>query len=217
MELQDVVTLLAPTDLVVNAREAQSGSLYFCVRGFGVDGHDWAAEAVANGAIAVVAERRLDVTVPQIVVADTRAALATVADEFWGRPTETLPVVGVTGTSGKTTTAYLLHSILDAAGRRPGLHGTVETQIGSERTRSHASTPVVSYLQHTFRSMLDAGNLSCAMEVTSYDAELQRLDGIRFAALVFTNLGHDHLDQHETIERYFAAKRRLFFEGTPPA
>jgi UDP-N-acetylmuramoyl-L-alanyl-D-glutamate--2,6-diaminopimelate ligase len=217
MELSDVVAQLAPTDLVVNAYDAQSGTLFFCVRGFGVDGHEWAAEAVARGAIAVVTERRLDVEVAQIVVADTRAALATVADEFWGRPTETLPVVGVTGTSGKTTTAYLLHSILEAAGRRPGLHGTVETQIGSERTRSHAATPVVSYLQGIFRSMLDAGNLSCAIEVTSYDADLKRLDGIRFAALVFTNLGHDHLDQHLTMERYFAAKRRLFFEGDPPA
>ena len=228
MELRDVVALLDSAsaveerpgeigDLAVNALQVRSGSLFFCVRGFGVDGHDWAAEAVANGAIAVVAERRLDIAAPQIVVTDARAALATVADEFWGRPTETLPVVGITGTSGKTTTAYLLHSILEAAGLRPGLHGTVETQIGSERTRSHASTPVVSYLQRTFRSMLDAGNLSCAMEVTSYDAELQRLDGIRFAALVFTNLGHDHLDYHGTMERYFAAKRRLFFEETPPA
>ena len=217
MELRAFVARLAPTDLVVNAPEARSGSLFFCVRGFGVDGHDWAAEAVANGAIAVVAERRLDVEVPQIVVEDARAALATVADEFWGRPTETLPVVGVTGTSGKTTTAYLLHSILEAAGRRPGLYGTIETQIGSERTRSKDATPVVSYLQGLFRSMLDAGNLSCAIEVTSYDAELKRLDGIRFAALVFTNLGHDHLDQHLTMERYFAAKRRLFFEGDPAA
>jgi UDP-N-acetylmuramoyl-L-alanyl-D-glutamate--2,6-diaminopimelate ligase len=228
MELRDIVALLDATclgeerpgeigDLAVNALEVERGDLFFCVRGFGVDGHDWAAEAVANGALAVVAERQLDLAAPLIVVADARTALATVADEFWGRPTETLPVVGVTGTSGKTTTAYLLHSILDAAGRRPGLHSTVETQIGSVRTRSQASTPVVSYVQRTFRSMLDAGNRSCAMEVTSYDAELRRLDGIRFAALVFTNLGHDHLDQHETMERYFAAKRRLFFEDVPPA
>jgi UDP-N-acetylmuramoyl-L-alanyl-D-glutamate--2,6-diaminopimelate ligase len=228
MDLRDVVALLDPASvceerpgeigrLAVNALEVESGDLFFCVRGFGVDGHDWAAEAVANGALAVVAERQLDLAAPLIVVADARAALAAVADEFWGRPTETLPVVGVTGTSGKTTTVYLLHSILEAAGRRPGLHSTVETQIGSVRRRSHASTPVVSYVQRTFRSMLDAGDRSCAMEVTSYDAELQRLDGVRFAALVFTNLGHDHLDEHGTMERYFAAKRRLFFEGAPPA
>jgi UDP-N-acetylmuramoyl-L-alanyl-D-glutamate--2,6-diaminopimelate ligase len=226
--LRDVVATLDATsvigeglgeigDLAVDARRVRRGSLFFCVRGFGVDGHDWAAEAVANGAIAVVAERRLDVSAPQIVVTDARAALATVADEFWGRPTETLPVVGVTGTSGKTTTAYLLHSILEAAGRRPGLFGTIETQIGSERTPSRVSTPVAFQLQRIFRSMLDAGNRSSVMEATSYDSDLQRLDGVRFAALVFTNLGHDHLDYHGTFERYFAAKRRLFLNGDPPA
>ena len=204
-------------DLAVDARRVRPGSVFFCVRGFGVDGHDWAAEAVANGAVALVVERRLDLPAPQILVADARAALATVADEFWGRPTETLPVVGVTGTSGKTTTAYLLHSILEAAGRRPGLWGTIETQIGSERTPSHPWSPLAFHLQRIFRSMLDGGNLSCAIEATSYDADLRRLDGVRFAALVFTNLGHDHLDYHGSLEDYFAAKQRLFLEGSPPA
>ena len=204
-------------DLAVDARRVRPGSVYFCIRGSGVDGHDWAAEAVANGAIALVAERRLDLPAPQILVADARAALAAVADEFWGRPTETLPVVGVTGTSGKTTTAYLLHSILDAAGRRPGLWGTIETQIGSERMPSRDWTPVAFHLHGAFRSMLDGGNLSCAIEATSSDSDLLRLERVRFAALVFTNLGHDHLDYHGTVERYFAAKRRLFLEGSPPA
>jgi UDP-N-acetylmuramoyl-L-alanyl-D-glutamate--2,6-diaminopimelate ligase len=217
MELRDVVATLEVRDLAVDARRVRDGSVFFCIRGFGVDGHDWAAEAVARGAIAVVAERPLDVSVPLVVVPDARAALAAASNEFWGRPTEALPVVGVTGTSGKTTTAYLLHSILEAAGRRPGLHGTIETQIGSERTPSRAATPVAFELQRTFRSMIDAGNLSCAIEATSYDADLRRLDGIRFAALVFTNLGHDHLDYHGTIERYFAAKRRLFVNGHPPS
>ena len=204
-------------DLAVDAQRVRPGSVFFCVRGFGVDGHDWAAEAVANGAVALVVERRLDLPAPQIVVADARAALATVSDEYWGKPTETLPVVGVTGTSGKTTTAYLLHSILEAAGRRPGLYGTIETQIGSERTPSPTWTPVAFHLHGAFRSMLDAGNLSCAIEATSYDSDLRRLDRVRFAALVFTNLGHDHLDYHGTLERYFAAKRRLFLDGSPPA
>ena len=204
-------------DLAVDARRVRSGSVFFCVSGFGVDGHDWAGEAVANGAVALVAERRLDVAAPQILVADARAALATVAVEYWGRPTETLPVVGVTGTSGKTTTAYLLHSILEAAGRRPGLYSTIETQIGSERTPSRPWTPVAFHLQGAFRSMLDAGNLSCAIEATSYDSDLRRLDGVHFAALVFTNLGHDHLDFHGTFENYYAAKRRLFLDERPPA
>ena len=228
MELRDVFAALEATpdagdgrgvveDLAVDARRTRPGSVFFCIRGFGVDGHDWAAEAVASGAVALVVERRLDLPAPQILVADARAALATVADEYWGRPTERLPVVGVTGTSGKTTTAYLLHSILEAAGRRPGLYSSVETQIGSERTPSRPSTPVAFHVQGAFRSMLDAGNLSCPIEATSYDADLRRLDCVRFAAIVFTNLGHDHLDFHGTFERYFAAKRRFFLEGRPPA
>ena len=204
-------------DLAVDVQRVRPGSVFFCVSGFGVDGHDWAAEAVAKGAVAVVAERPVGLPVPQILVADTRSALAAVAAEYWGRPTETLPVIGVTGTSGKTTTAYLLHSILDAAGRRPGLYSTIETQIGSERTPSRDWSPVAFHLQGAFRSMLDAGNLSCAIEATSYDSDLRRLDGIHFAALVFTNLGHDHLDFHGTFEHYFAAKRRLFLEESPPA
>jgi UDP-N-acetylmuramoyl-L-alanyl-D-glutamate--2,6-diaminopimelate ligase len=222
MELRDVFAVLGASelaadghvdDLAVDARRVRPGSVFFCVRGFGVDGHDWATEAIARGAVALVVERPLDVSVPQVLVADARVALATVADEFWGRPTETLPVVGVTGTSGKTTTTYLLHSILEAAGRRPGLHGTIETQVGWERRPSRPSSPVAFHLQRMFRSMLDAGNLSCVIEATSYDADLRRLDGVRFATLVFTNLGHDHLDYHGTLEGYFAAKRRLFLEG----
>ena len=204
-------------DLSVDARAVRRGSVFFCARGPGVDGHDWAEEAVANGAVALVVERRLDLPAPQILVADARIALAAVADEYWGRPSESLPIVGVTGTSGKTTTAYLLHSILEAAGRRPGLYGTIEAQIGSERTSSPLWSPVVFHLQGAFRSMLDAGNLSCAIEATSYDSDLRRLDRVRFAALVFMNLGHDHLDYHVTMERYFDAKRRFFLEGNPPA
>jgi UDP-N-acetylmuramoyl-L-alanyl-D-glutamate--2,6-diaminopimelate ligase len=204
-------------DLAIDADRVRPGSVFFCVRGSGVDGHDWAARAVANGAVALVTERRLDLPAPQIVVADARSALATVSGEFWGRPTERLPVVGVTGTSGKTTTTYLLHSILEAAGRRPGLYSTVETQIGSKRIPAPLWTPVVFHLLGAFRSMLDAGNLSCAIEATSYDSDFRRLDSVRFAALVFTNLGHDHLDHHGTLEAYFAAKRRFFLEGDPPA
>jgi len=220
MKLGDVVGAGGESevaDLAVAAADVRPGSVYFCIRGFGVDGHDWAAEAVANGAIAVIAERGLDVNAPVIVVPDARAVLAELSDEFWGRPTQTLPVVGITGTSGKTTTAYLLHSILDAAGLAPGLHGTIETQIGSERMPSEARTPVAFHLQRTFREMLDTGNRACVIEATSYDSDLQRLDGIRFAALVFTNLGHDHLDYHGTFESYYEAKRRLFLRGEPAA
>ena len=173
-------------------------------------------QAVENGAVALVVERPLDLPVPQLVVADSRAAMAVAADEFFGRPTTELQVAGVTGTSGKTTTAFLLYAVLAAAGRRPGLLGTVETRVDGERRPATRTTAEAIDLQRLFREMLDAGDRSCAMEATSHGSALGRLDGVRFAALVFTNLSQDHLDFHPTMEDYFQAKRRLFFGAAPP-
>ena len=153
---------------------------------------------------------------PQLVVADTRAAMAQLAVSFFGDPSAELDVVGVTGTSGKTTTTFLVHAILEAAGRRPGLLGTIESRVGDERVPAVRTTPESVDLQRTLRAMVDAGNRSVAMEATSHGSELRRLDGVRFAALAFTNLGQDHLDFHGTIERYFEAKRRLFGAGRRP-
>jgi UDP-N-acetylmuramoyl-L-alanyl-D-glutamate--2,6-diaminopimelate ligase len=204
-------------DLVYDAGHATPGALFFCVPGARADGHEFAAEAIANGAVALVVERVLPVEVPQVVVADARAAMAVAADEFFGRPTAELAVAGVTGTSGKTTTAFLLYAILAAAGRRPGLLGTVEARVGGERRGVQRTTPEAIDLQRTFREMLDAGDRSCAMEASSHAAELHRLDRVRFAVLVFTNLSQDHLDFHGDMESYFEAKRRLFREGTPAA
>jgi UDP-N-acetylmuramoyl-L-alanyl-D-glutamate--2,6-diaminopimelate ligase len=151
-------------------------------------------------------------------VRDARAAMAVAADEFYGHPSRELEVAGVTGTNGKTTSAYLLHSVLEAAGRRPGLLGSIERRIGDERRPAGLNTPEAIDLQRTFRELLDAGARSCVMEASSHGSELRRLDRVRFAALVFTNLSQDHLDLHGTMERYFAAKRRLFVEGErPPA
>ncbi|HKT43378.1 MAG TPA: UDP-N-acetylmuramoyl-L-alanyl-D-glutamate--2,6-diaminopimelate ligase [Gaiellaceae bacterium] len=197
-------------DLVYDARHATPGSLFFCVPGERADGHDFAAEAIAKGAVAVVVERPLDVGVPQVVVADARAAMAPAADTFFGRPTTELEVAGVTGTSGKTTTSFLLYAILAAAGRRPGLLGTVEARVGGERRGVERTTPEAIDLQRTFREMLDVGDRSCAMEASSHASELHRLDCVRFAVLVFTNLSQDHLDFHGDMESYFRAKRRLF-------
>ena len=167
--------------------------------------------------MALVVERPLDVDVPQVVVPDARAAMAVAADEFFERPTEELEVVGVTGTSGKTTTSFLLFAILAAAQRRPGLLGTVEARIGGERRGVQRTTPEAIDLQRMFREMLDVGDRSCAMEASSHASELHRLDRVRFAALVFTNLSQDHLDFHGDMEAYFQAKRRLFVEGSPPS
>src|SRR5437899_7148391 len=202
-------------DLAYDARSVTPGAVFFCVPGARVDGHDFGPEAVERGAVALVVERPLELPVPQVVVPNARTAMAAVADEFFGRPTQELEVAGVTGTSGKTTTAFLLYAILAAAGRRPGLLGTVEARVGGERRGVVRTTPEAIDLQRTFREMLDAGDRSCAMEASSHAAELHRLDRVRFAVLVFTNLSQDHLDFHGDMESYFQAKRRLFADGVP--
>jgi UDP-N-acetylmuramoyl-L-alanyl-D-glutamate--2,6-diaminopimelate ligase len=143
--------------------------------------------------------------------------MAPAADVFFGRPTQELEVAAVTGTSGKTTTTFLLYAILAAARRRPGLIGTVEARVGGERRGVRRTTPEAIDLQRLFREMLDAGDRSVAMEASSHASALHRLDCVRFAALVFTNLSHEHLDFHADMEDYFEAKRRLFVEGRPPA
>jgi UDP-N-acetylmuramoyl-L-alanyl-D-glutamate--2,6-diaminopimelate ligase len=229
MELRRLSAALAPrevlndgvgvevADLAYDAREVSPGALFFCVPGTRAEGHDFAEQAVARGAVALVVERPLEAAVPQLVVDDARAAMAPAADEFFGRPTEELQVLGVTGTSGKTTTSFLLFAILAAAGRRPGLLGTVEARVGGERRGVVRTTPEAIDLQRTFREMLDAGDRSCAMEASSHASTLRRLDRVRFAALVFTNLSQDHLDFHGSMEDYFEAKRRLFVESAPPA
>jgi UDP-N-acetylmuramoyl-L-alanyl-D-glutamate--2,6-diaminopimelate ligase len=204
-------------DLAYDARAATPGALFFCVPGAQADGHDFAPEAVQRGAVALVVERPLDLPVPQIIVPAARAAMAVAADEFFGRPTQELEVAGVTGTSGKTTTSFLLFAILAAAGRRPGLLGTVEARVGGERRGVARTTPEAIDLQRVFREMLDVGDRSCAIEASSHASQLHRLDRVRFAALVFTNLSQDHLDFHGDMESYFQAKRRLFLEGGSPA
>jgi UDP-N-acetylmuramoyl-L-alanyl-D-glutamate--2,6-diaminopimelate ligase len=227
MDLERLVAALEPVevlgrpsaevcDLVYDARVAGPGALFFAVPGERADGHDFASEAVEHGAVALVVERPLDVPVPQIVVRDSRAAMAPAADAFFGEPTRELEVVGVTGTSGKTTTSFLLFAILAAAGRRPGLLGTVEARVGGERRGVVRTTPEAIDLQRTFREMLDAGDRSCAMEASSHASVLHRLDCVRFAVLVFTNLSQDHLDFHGDMESYFEAKRRLFLADPQP-
>jgi UDP-N-acetylmuramoyl-L-alanyl-D-glutamate--2,6-diaminopimelate ligase len=205
-------------DLAYDSRAVRPGTLFFCVPGERADGHDFAERAVDAGAAALVVERPLSLRVPQVVVADVREAMALATAEFFGRPTDELEIAGVTGTNGKTTTAFLLYSILETAGRRPGLLGTIESRVGGERRPALRTTPEAIDLQRTFREMLEAGDRSCALEATSHGSHYRRLAGTRFACLVFTNLTQDHLDLHGTMEEYFEAKRRLFVEGSrPPA
>ena len=224
MQLERLVGALDPTgvvgpatveitDLAHDTREVRPGTLFFCVPGARVDGHELAAEAVGRGAVGLVVERRLDVGAPQLVVSSVRTAMPRAAVEFFGHPSEELDVVGVTGTSGKTTTVFLLHAILAAAGRRPALLSSIERRVGDAVVEPALNTPEAIDLQRLFREMLAAGNRTCAMEATSIAASKHRLDGTRFAVLVFTNLSQDHLDFHGTMEDYFDAKRGLFAQA----
>jgi UDP-N-acetylmuramoyl-L-alanyl-D-glutamate--2,6-diaminopimelate ligase len=160
--------------------------------------------------VALVVERPLDLDVPQALVPSVRAAMGPAAAAFFGEPSRELDVVAVTGTNGKTTTAFVLRAILDAAGRRPALLTNIERRVGGESVPTGLNTPEAIDLQRLFRSMLAAGDRSCAMEATSIAGAQGRLAGTRFAVLVFTNLTQDHLDFHGSMEEYYAAKRALF-------
>ncbi len=203
------------TDLAYDNRMVQPGTLFFCVPGFTRDGHDFAPEAIAHGAAALVVERPLNLGVPEVHVPSVRVAMAPAAAAFYGDPTGILQTVGVTGTNGKTTTAFLVHALLEAAGRQSGLLGTVKSIVGGAERAVERTTPEAIDLQRTFREMLDGGDMACSMEVSSHALELHRADAIHFAAAIFTNLTQDHLDFHGTMDEYFQAKRRLFVDAAP--
>ncbi len=227
MDLDDLTRVLAASasraggaieisDLVYDVERVSAGALFFCVPGSRFDGHDFAERAVAAGAAALVVERPLELDVPQLLVDDARMSMAVAADAFFGEPTRELDVAGVTGTNGKSTTTFLLRSILAAAGRAPGLVGTVEWMVGGKRLPAPHTTPEAIDLQRLFREMLAAGDRSVAVEASSHGSTLHRLDRVRFDALVFTNLSQDHLDLHGTMEEYYQSKRRLFVGAQPP-
>jgi UDP-N-acetylmuramoyl-L-alanyl-D-glutamate--2,6-diaminopimelate ligase len=176
-----------------------------------VDGHALAADAAAAGAAALVVEERVDVPLPQLVVPDSRAAMAPAARLFFDDPTAGMDVAGVTGTNGKTTTAFLLHAILAAdPGRSVGLLTNIERRVGGERVPLGLNTPEAIDLFRLFREMRDGGDDAVVMEATSIAQAQHRLDEVRFDVLVFTNLTQDHLDYHGSMEAYFQAKRALF-------
>ncbi len=205
-------------DLVYDSRKVEPGTLFFCVVGGKVDGHEFGARAVEEGASALVVERELtELDVTQVVVADSRAAMAPLAARFWGDPTAQLRVAGVTGTNGKTTTAFLLHEILKAANFPCGLLGTVKQIVGGVEKEVVRTTPEAIELQATFRAMLEGGDEACAMEVSSHALTLHRADAIHFEVAIFTNLTQDHLDFHADMEDYFLAKRKLFEMGPKTA
>jgi UDP-N-acetylmuramoyl-L-alanyl-D-glutamate--2,6-diaminopimelate ligase len=203
-EVGDVADL-AITDVHHDSRQVNSGSLFCCISGLTSDGHQFANDAIARGANALLATQDAQYSVPVLRVLDDRQAMAYAAHVVHGRPSTEVPVFGITGTNGKTTTAAMLSAILSGAGTSPQVFGT----LNSERT-----TPESTDLQREMRRAIDDGAQSVVMEVTSHALKLQRVAGVQFAAGIFTNLGHDHLDFHGTMENYFAAKAELFRTAT---
>lgn len=200
-----------------DSRQATAGSVFVALRGLQADGTAYAREAVTRGAVAVFSETPAPAghRVPWFQVGDGRLALAALAAEFFGRPSEQLSLVGITGTNGKTTTSYVLASIFEAAGIKCGRIGTVGHRIGNREYEAARTTPEAPELQRMLRDMVAQGCGACVMEVSSHALVLRRADHLRFAAGIFTNLTRDHLDFHGDMEEYFAAKRRLF--GLLPA
>jgi UDP-N-acetylmuramoyl-L-alanyl-D-glutamate--2,6-diaminopimelate ligase len=199
--------------LAYDSRKVKPGTLFFCVPGEKADGHEFGAAAVEAGAPGLIVERELGLDVAQVVVPDARAAMAPMAARFWGDPTGELRVVGVTGTNGKTTTAFLIREVLEAAGVQTGLLGTVRQVVGGAEEEVERTTPEAIDLQATFRRMLEAGDKACVMEVSSHALALHRADAIHFELALFTNLTQDHLDFHGDMEEYFQSKRLLFEMG----
>ncbi len=198
------------TGVAHDSRSVAPGSVFCAIRGARFDGHDFAGTAVDDGAVALLVDHvvnGIDASVPQIVVDDVRLAMGRLATAFWGDPSHSLELVGITGTNGKTTTAHLVASICRARGRSTEIIGTLSGGF---------TTPEAPELQATLAGMRDRGVQSVAMEVSSHSLVMQRVAGTRFAAAVFTNLSRDHLDLHGDMESYFAAKARLFDPSFTP-
>ena len=205
-------------DVTHDSREVTAGTLFACRPGHRTDGHDHAPGAVAAGAAALLVERFLDLDIGQVKVGSVAAAMGPVAAAVHGDPSQELLLLGVTGTNGKTTTSYMLESVLETAGHTTGLIGTVETRVAGTPVPGVRTTPEATDLQRLFRRMRSEDVTAAAMEVSSHGLALGRVRATRFAAALFTNLSQDHLDFHDDMEDYYAAKRSLFAaEHTPLA
>ena len=200
------------TALCYDSRRVAPGALFVAVEGFSVDGHRFIPDAVSRGAVAVVCGKPVEVDTAVIQVSDPRVALAQLAVTFYGHPAEQMTLVGVTGTSGKTTVTYLLEQILIKAGHRPGVVGTINYRYAGKVFDNPVTTPESADLQQIFRQMVDSGTTHVVMEVSSHALDLSRVDGCRFDVAVFTNLSHDHLDYHGDMQHYWQCKRRLFVD-----
>ncbi|MFC5712243.1 UDP-N-acetylmuramoyl-L-alanyl-D-glutamate--2,6-diaminopimelate ligase [Thalassorhabdus alkalitolerans] len=198
------------TSMEMDSRKVTPGSLFVCIKGYTVDGHEYAGEAVKKGAAALLAERELDVNVPVIVVRDVKRAMAVLSSVFYNHPTRKMRLIGITGTNGKTTTTHLIDHVLKDSGQHTGMVGTLYTKIGEETIENKNTTPESLVLQQTFGKMVSQNIETCTMEVSSHALDLGRVRGCDFDIAVFTNLTKDHLDYHETMEAYKQAKGLLF-------
>ena len=206
------------SDICYDSRKAGKGCLFVCVRGTKVDGHAFMMDAAAKGAAAILAESDgpSDLGAAFVRVPDSRRALAVVSANFYGHPADKLRMIGVTGTNGKTTTTLLLESILKHAGCSPGVLGTLGYRWAGADNPAPMTTPESLDLQRMLFEMAASGVTHAVMEVSSHALSMGRVEGCRFAAVVFTNLSQDHLDFHETMEEYFAAKKLLFSNYLAP-
>lgn len=196
-----------------DSRKVEEDDMFVCVQGYSVDGHKFAQKAVDLGAKVLIVEKDIDVEnndVTIIKVKDVRKALAVTASNYYGNPSKKLKLIGVTGTNGKTTSVYLLKSILEKTGKKVGLIGTIANHIGDEVIESERTTPESLELQQLFSKMVDCGCEYCVMEVSSHSLDLDRVYGCEFNSAIFTNLTRDHLDFHKTFEGYYNAKFKLF-------
>ena len=204
------------TSIHYSSREVRPSGLFVAIKGFKVDGHDFIPEAVQNGAAIIVAQKPVVTHVPVLVVPNTRKALAAIAAEFYGHPAQSLQLVGITGTSGKTTVTYLLEKILSAAGYRCGVIGTINYRYGETICPNPVTTPESLDLQRILSKMRDAGISHVIMEVSSHALDLHRVDHCRFDVGVFTNLTQDHLDYHLGMKDYWECKKKLFYKHLKP-
>lgn len=197
-------------ELIYNSRKVKNGDVFCCIVGTFADGHKYAQQAVDAGAAALVVERKLDIDVPQILVEDTRIAMAEMAAAYYGYPSREMQMIGVTGTNGKTSTTYMLKAIAERMGKKVGLIGTIRNMIGDIIIDTERTTPESVDLQRILRQMKDEKVDVVIMEVSSHSLDQKRVHGIEYDVGEFTNLTQDHLDYHKTFENYFNAKKLLF-------
>lgn len=200
-------------EITSSSRDKTDAGLFFCIVGARFDAHDYAWEAVENGCVALIVEHFVDLPVPQVRVSNGRAAMARIAEAFYGFPAREMKMIGITGTKGKTTTTYLLKSICEKAGYTCGIIGSTGSVVGTSHLDSKLTTPDPIDLQKTLRMMRDAGVQVVCMEVSAHAIDMCRLDGMSFEVGCYTNLSQDHLDYFYTMERYFETKKRFFTEG----